>query len=200
MDKTMKITVILLTVFIVLMTGCNKDVINMMSQGTRRDVFEETSGGVPIPRGYAELTIISSLKTHKPGIYPYGNRVRGTSDYVLLINIDGQKTVIKGDLEEEKTELKGLYNQEAGEGIRYFYEKEILIKPGKHRMILAPQEESFVVERELTFKDETNNILRPEPIYGSSNPRGTHGRIPRSYSSFMAGIEGFWVYLNGNRF
>ena len=192
----MKNTVFLLSLLMVLMTACNKDVINMMSQGTRQDVFHETSGCVPIPAGYAELTIVSSLKTHKPGIYPFGSKVRGTPDYVLLINIDGQKTVIKGDLTEEKTEPKGLSDPEAGEGIRYLFKKEILLTTGKHRLFVALQGERVVVKRELAFKDGTTNILRLEPIYGSSNPEGSPGRGLLSSSSFMAGIVGFWVYLN----
>ena len=145
------------------------------------------------------MTIVSSLKTHKPGIYPYGNKVRGTPDYVLLINIDGQKTVIKGDLIEEKTEPKGLSDPEAGEGIRYLFKKDILLKAGTHRLFVALPGERVVVKRELTFKDGTTNILRLEPIYGSSNPEGSPGRGSLSSSSFMAGIVGFWVYLNGSR-
>ena len=168
----------------------------MTSQGMSQVVFREAFDGVPIPSGYAELTIVLSLKTHKPGIYLFGNKLKGTPDYALLISIDGQKTVIKGELVEEKSDPKGLYDPEAGEGIRYIYEKDLLLKPGKHRLVLAIQGESFVVERELTIKDKTNNILRLEPIYRSSNPAGTHGRGPQTYSSFMSGIEGFWVYMN----
>ena len=193
----MKKVAFLLPILMVLLTGCNKDVISLMSQGMRQDVFKETSGCLSIPKGYVELTIVSSLKTHKPGIYPYGNKLKGTPDYVMLINIDGQRTVVKGELTEEITEPKGLYDPEAGEGIRYFYEKKILIKPGRHRFLLSLQGESFIVEKELTLKDGTTNILRLKPIYRSNNPAGTHGRSPRIYSSFMAGIEGFRVYLNG---
>jgi len=187
----------IITIIILLVTGCEKDVATMLSQGTRRDIFRETVEGERIPSGYAELTIVSSLKTHKPGIYRYGNKVRGTPDYVLLINIDGQTTVIKGDLIKEKTEPKGLSDPEAGEGIRYLFKKEILLTAGKHRLFVALQGERVVIKRELTFKDGTTNILRLEPIYGSSNPEGSPGRGSLGSSSFMAGIAGFWVYLNG---
>lgn len=170
-----------------------------MSQGTRRDIFRETIEDATIPSGYAELTIISSLKTHKPGIYPYGSKVRGTPDYVLMINIDGQNVVVKGRLSEENSEPKGLYDPEAGEGIRYLFKKEILLNAGTHRLVLAVPEERVVVSRELTLKDGTTNTLRLEPIYGSTNPAGSPGRGCLGSSSFMAGIVGFWVYLNGGR-
>jgi hypothetical protein len=192
----MKNTIILLSALMLLMTACNKNVINLMDQSPHPDVFLETSEGVPIPAGYAELTIVSSLKTHKPGIYPFGDKFKGTPDYVLVLNIDGQRLEIKGDLTEEKTDPKGLNDPEAGEGIRYLFKKEVLLTAGKHRLCVELQRERIDVKRELTLKDGTANILRLEPNYRSSNSKGSPGRGSMSSSSFMSGIVGFWVFLN----
>ena len=186
--------ILMLTVIII--TGCSKDLITMMSEDTRSDVFQETSGCAPIPSGYAKLTIASSLKTHKPGIYPYGSKIKGTPDYVLLVNMDGQKMIVKGDLREEKHEQEGLADPETGEGIRYSFKKAVLLKAGPHKLFVALPEERAVVELELTLKEGTTNTLRLEPMYRSA---GNHGSGVKSSSSFMAGIVGFWAYLNGSR-
>lgn len=195
--SVMKNAIFLLSVVTVLLTGCTKEIISMMNQGTRQDVFQEITGNARIPDGYAKLTIVASLKTHKPGIYLFGSKTRGTRDYVLLINIDGQKVEVKGNLREETSEPKGLVDPEAGEGIRYIFKKDVLLKAGPHKLIVALPEERVVVKRELTFKEGTTNILRLVPIYRSTNPSGNPGRGSLSCSSFMAGVVGFWVYLNG---
>jgi len=194
----MKRAIFLLLAVMVFVTGCAEDTLEMMSRDTRKDVFRETSRFAPIPEGYAELTIISCLKTHKPGIYPYGSKVKGTPDYVMLINIDGQSEVVKGYLSKENSEPRGIYDAEAGEGMRYLFKKEIMLTAGSHRLLLALPEERVVVKRDMTLKDGTANTLRLEPIYRSINLQRSPGRGSLGSSSFMAGIEGFWVYLNGS--
>ncbi len=195
----MKNTIYLLSIMTVLMTGCTKHVVNMMSEGTRQDVFQEYTGNGPIPQGYAELTIVSSLKTHKPGIYPFGSKVKGTPEYVLLINIDGQKELVKGYLRKETREPKGLSDPEAGVGIRYLFKKDLLLKAGPHKLFVSLPENSVIVKRELTLEEGKTNTLSLEPIYGSSNPEGNPGHGPFRSSSFIAGIVGFRVYMNGSR-
>jgi hypothetical protein len=195
----MKSAMFLILVVMVFVTGCAKDTLEIMGQGTRNDVFRETAEGARIPSGCAELTIVSTLKTHKPGIYPYGNKVRGTPGYALLVNIDGQNDVVKGYLSEENSEPKGLSDPEAGNGIRYLFIKYIMLTAGIHSLQFALPEERVFVKRELTLKDGTTNTLRLEPIYGSINPGGIPGRGCLGSSSFMAGIVGFRVYMNGGR-
>jgi hypothetical protein len=195
----MKYTILSSLVLMMALGGCwTKDIDKMMGKETRSDVFQNTEWRELIPSGFAELTIVSSFKTHEPGIYPYGNKVKGTPDYVLLLNIDGQNERVKGHLSEEKSESKGLVDAEAGKGIRYFFKKEILLAAGTHRVLLSLPEDKVVVIRKLTLKDGTSNTLRLKPIYRSSNPEGRRGRGFSGCSSFMAGIVGFWVYLNGS--
>jgi len=191
--------VFLLSVLMFIMTSCNMDAFNMMSQSTRKDVFHDIKEGAPIPSGYAELTIVSSLKTHKPGIYPFGSKVRGTPEYVLSFNLDGQNEMVKGFLSAENREKMGLYDPEAGVGVRYLFEKTIFLKAGAHSLMVSLPEEKFIEKRELDLKDATSNTLRLEPIYGQINPECMLGVGQLGCRSFMAGIVGFWAYLNGSR-
>jgi hypothetical protein len=197
--EAMKYTLLLSLVVMMALGACwTKDIDKMMGKETRSDVFQNTAWGERIPSGFAELTIVTSLKTHEPGIYPYGSKIKGTPDYVLLLNIDGQNERVKGHLSEEKSEPKGLVDAEAGKGIRYFFKRDILLAAGNHRVLLSLPEDKVVISRELTLKDGTTNTLRLKPIYRSSNPEGKRGRGFSGRSGFMAGIVGFWVYLNGS--
>ena len=178
--------------------GCTKHLIESMNKDTHLGVFQEYSSHNKIPPGYAELTIIASLKTPELGRFADGSKVRGTPDYMLLINIDGQRTLVKGDLRKEISDPKGLDDTEAGEGIRYLFNKELLLKPGDHKLFVALPEDNIAMERELTLTEGSRNVLHIYPIYGFSEPGGTPGHGLFSSSSFMNGITGFWVYLYGH--
>ncbi len=176
--------------------GCTKNITGNIKEDTRQVVFRDYIETMPIPRGYAELTVFSSVKTPLPGIYPYGSKIRGTPDYMLLINIDGQKTLVKDDPRKEISEAKGLNDTESGEGIRYLFKKDLLIKAGVHKLFVALPEDNVAIEKDLVLKDGTSNTVRIDPIYGSSELGGTPGQGLFSSSSFMYGITGFWVFLN----
>ena len=192
----MKKLIILILTLTTITTGCTRDIFQTMNKDTRQGVFQEYIENKPIPPGCAELTVISSLKTPDPGIYPFGSKIRGTRDYMLLIDIDGQKSPIRGDLSKEISEPKGLDSSEAGEGIRYTFKKDLLLKAGVHKLYAALPEDNVAVESEFALKEGTINTLRIYPIYGSSESGGAPGRGLFSSSSFMDGITGFWVYLN----
>lgn len=178
------------------MAGCagSGELIRTASIGTRNDVFQELTDGGTVPQGYADLRIVSSLKTHRPGIYSIKD-IHGTPEYRLLLNIDGQVTQIRGDLREENTEARGIRDPEAGEGIRYRFNKNLRLKAGTHKIVIAIIEDEFAVEREITLAEGGNNTLALEPAYRAAPGK----RRPGLYgvTSFKEGIRGVSLILNG---
>lgn len=197
MEKVMKKLIALILTLTALSGGCARDIFQTMNKDTPQGFFQEYIENKPIPPGYAELTVLSSLKTPDPGIYPYGSKIRGTPDYMLLVNIDGQETPIKNELSREDSESNGLDDTETGEGIRYLFKKDLMLKAGVHILSVALPEDNVVIIKQLALKKGTINTLRIYPIYGSSELGGTPGRGLFSSSNFMNGITGFWIYLNG---
>src|SRR6266571_9451834 len=96
---------IIIGIFIsaIIMPGCATNKIATMSVEGRNDVFQEVAHKEPVPAGYAELTVLSTFKTRRPGDFLWSNSSHGTPEYRLLLNIDGQTTHVRGDLTEEKT-------------------------------------------------------------------------------------------------
>lgn len=182
-------------IFAGIMTGCAPQHINSMSTGVRRDVFREAESKEPIPAKYAELTIITSLKTRKPENFSWTKTSRGTPDYMLLLNIDGQATWVKGDLAEEKAVSRGPWNSEAGEGIRYFFTTKLWLEAGHHTLFVALPEDGVYMERDIALKEGIDNNLNLTPVYGKRKV----GRLPAldAVTSFYEGIRGFDVFLNG---
>jgi hypothetical protein len=183
---------------VVIISGCAKSpaLITESSTSVRSDVFQELKDGGPIPLGYADLRITSTLKTHKPGIYPYDkNKAHGTTDFMLLLNIDGQAVRIKGIASKENIEPRSLRDPEAGEGIRYRFQKNLRLKSGAHRVVVAIPDEEIADEREINLVEGSNNSLVLEPLYGSAIGKQRPGFY--GVTSFYQGIKGFWVVLNG---
>lgn len=191
-----KLIILLSFLVVVAMNGCatNPELIRSASIGTRSDVFQELTDGGPISQGYADLRIVSSLKTHRPGIYS-ARDIHGTPEYRLLLNIDGQATRIRGDLQEENTVSRGIRDPEAGEGIRYRFNKNLRLKAGTHKIVIAIIEDEIAVEREITLTGGSSNRLELEPIYRSAPGE----RRPAIYgvTSFMEGLRGLRYILNG---
>jgi hypothetical protein len=183
---------------VVIISGCAKSpaLITASSTSVRSDVFQELKDGGPIPLGYADLRITSTLKTHKPGIYPYDkNKAHGTTDFMLLLNIDGHAVRIKGIASKENIEPRSLRDPEAGEGIRYRFQKNLRLKSGAHRVVVAIPDEEIADEREINLVEGSNNSLVLEPLYGSAIGKQRPGFY--GVTSFYQGIKGFWVVLNG---
>jgi hypothetical protein len=201
-EQVMKI-LIMSTLFlsIAIITGCTTgpEPIRAADLSARGDVFEEVTDRGPIPQGYAVLRIVSSLKTHKPGIYRSENRsekkTHGTPDYKLIVNIDGQVTEMTGTLQDENIEPRGLRDPEAGDGVRYFFRKDLRLKVGTHKIVIAIPEDKITIDRKLTLGEGSVNDLVLAPNYGSTAPTGR----PTYYSptSFLSGIKGFSPTLNG---
>jgi hypothetical protein len=197
MENVMKKLIVLILTLTTFTAGCSRDILQTMTKDTRQGVFQDYLENNQIPQGFSELTIFSSLKTPDPGIYAFGSKIIDTPDYMLLIDIDGQKMLIKGILRKEISDPVGLNDTEAGAGIRYLFKKDLLLKAGRHKLSVALPAEKIAIEREFIVNDGTFNILRIYPIYRSREPGGMPGRGMFSSLSFMEGIDGLWIYLNG---
>lgn len=180
-----------------LLGACAKNVelIKSASITTRADVFQELPEKAAVPSGYADIYIFASLKTHKPGIYPFEKKPHGTADYMLLLNIDGQAIRIKGELREEEGEPRFLRDPEAGEGIRYNFRKDVRLKAGPHTITVAIPDDDIIIVNEVTLLEESTNFLLLEPVYGRTAVRQRPGFY--GLTSFSQGMRGFKAYLNG---
>ena len=180
---------------LIVMSGCaeSSGLIRASSTSIRSDIFQELSNGGPVPAGYADLRITSSLKTHKPGIYS-AKDIHGTPDYKLLLNIDGQAVRLQGNPREENSEPRGLRDPEAGEGIRYRFSSDLRLKAGTHKVVIAVPADDLAVERKIILPEGSNSLVL-EPLYtatpGKQRP-SFHGA-----TSFTKGIRSFQVILNG---
>lgn len=190
-----KMNLLLLIMALIVISGCAESsaLIKASSTSVRSDVFQELKDGGPIPLGYADLRIISSLKTHKPGIYSK-NDIHGTHEYRLLINVDGQAVQLQGSLHEENIEPRGLRDPEAGEGIRYRFGRDLRLKAGTHKIVVAIPDDGLASEREITLSEGKNNLVL-EPIYGATPGKQRPGFY--GVTSFKEGIKWFRLKLNG---
>lgn len=181
----------------VAISGCARstELVKTANVSTRTDVFQELPDGSPMPQGYADLRIATSLKTHKPGIYAFEKNFHGTPEYRLLINIDGQAMHVQGELSAEKIEPTLLRDPEAGEGIRYRFGKHLRLKAGSHRIVIALPGDEIAVEREIALVEGSVNSLLLEPLYGATAGKQRPGFY--GVTSFYEGIKGFRVVLNG---
>lgn len=192
----MKKASLLLMLSLMVLSGCAESsaLIKANSTSLRTDVFEELTNGATAPQGYVYLHITATLKTHKPGIYS-AKDIHGTPDYKLLLNIDGQTVLLRGSLQNENNDSRGLVDPEAGDGIRYRFSKSLRLKAGTHRIVVALPEDGIAVEREITLVERDVNNLVLEPIYNATPGKWR----PAAYSttSFKEGIRGIRLTLNG---
>ena len=180
----------------IILTGCagNRELIKTMSTSIRQDVFQEVAEKTSPEPGYVDLRIYSSLKTHRPGIYSKKD-VHGTPNYMMFVNIDGQAIQLQGNLQNENFEPREFRDPEAGNGIRYRFSKNLRLKAGTHKIIVAFPDDEIAIEREITLSDKSNNRLVVEPIYGAVAIR----QRPAFYgvTSFKEGLKRLRLILNG---
>ena len=192
----MKKTSLLLMLALMVLSGCAESsaLIKSNSTSLRTDVYEELTNGASTPQGYVDLRITASLKTHKPGIYSASD-IHGTPDYKLLLNIDGQAVLLRGNLQSENSESRGVVDPEAGDGIRYQFSKNLRLKSGTHKIVVALPDDEIAVAREITLVEGNMNNLVLEPIYSTKPGKRRLGTY--STTSFREGIRTFRLMLNG---
>jgi len=192
----MKKTSLLLMLSLMVLSGCAESsaLIKANSTSLRTDVYEELTNGASAPQGYVDLRVTATLKTHKPGIYS-AKDIHGTSDYKLLLNIDGQAVLLRGNLQSENSEPSGLVDPEAGDGIRYRFSKNFRLKAGTHRVVVALPDDEIAVAREITLVEGNMNNLVLEPIYSTKPGKKRLGMY--GTTSFTEGIRAIRLMLNG---
>jgi hypothetical protein len=192
----MKKTCLLLMMSLMVLSGCAESsaLIKANSNSTRTDIFEELTNGGIAAQGFTDLRVTASLKTHKPGIYS-AKDIHGTPDYRLLLNIDGQVVLVRGSLQNENSESRGLVDPEAGDGIRYRFSKNFRLKSGSHRIVAALPDDEIAVVREITLGEGNVNNLVLEPIYSTKPGKRRLGMY--GTTSFIEGIRTIRLMLNG---
>lgn len=191
----MKITYILLLGLMAL-SGCAKgaELVRANSVSTRTGIFEESPQRGVVSSGFTELRLFATFKTHRPGRYSASD-LHGTSDYKLLVNIDGQAVTLEGNLEREDSEPRNMVDSEVGDGIRYRFGKNLRLKPGVHKVVVGLPADGIAVEKEINLPEGSANSLVLEPIYGSKSEKKRVGFS--NPQSFKEGITSLRLTLNG---
>jgi len=143
--------------------------------------------------GYAGLTISCSLKTPLADDADYA-----IPEYVITVNIDGQPATLVGKSKEEQEAFQ-VPGPERGKGIRFLFVKNLQVRAGKHRLIVASPKDGIAFEKEIVLKDGSRNRLVLEPTYAGATPMFLRKK-PADFTSgpsFRKGIQGFRVWLNG---
>ena len=183
-----------------LLAGCagNGELLKRAESPERSNVFTVVTSATPPEHGFADLTIRASIKTHSAALFPLGNDPHGTSDYVLLINIDGEPLRISGTPATEEGGSDAERHPEAGDGIRYLFRAHIRLKAGLHRIIVALPEDRVAVQRDISLVEMSDILLEATPSYYSD--RRQLGPGSAGATSFKEGISGLDLSLNGKAF
>ncbi|SPQ01017.1 conserved exported hypothetical protein [Candidatus Sulfobium mesophilum] len=191
--------VMVTAVMSICLLGCGTSAkeIKLKSQSEKADVFREVIEGGPVPKGFVDMTIKASIKTHREGHYPLEPREQfhGNPDYPFLINVDGQAAIWKVDGSMDNippNDEKGRTSAdpEAGPGVKYVLDKKIRIASGTHKIFFGLPAENFSKEFEVTLNEEKMYVLELKPLYREK----VH---PYRMPSFLEGIKEYEVFLNG---
>jgi hypothetical protein len=179
---------------IMALTGCgaNQAKINLHSKSWVQDIFQEMPDGGKPPRGYADLVIKASLKTHLKGYFllePRGSR-HGEPFNTFMINIDGQAKTYEVKGKEERGpqfDDQGKESPEVGLGMQYAFEQKLRLKAGNHRLFFGIPGEEYSKEINLTLEEGETYLLHFKPNY----------RCYRSgRAAFELGVCGYTAFLN----
>lgn len=174
---------VLLTILI-LSFGCSNRTETV--KGASRGVFPEITKETTPSAGYADLFITGSIKTPKAGAYLIDASGRGTEQYILLINVDGQSVEVVGQMQEEATDYTGRSDPEAGSGIRYHFSKNLRLRPGTHTITVTLPDERVTSRKTVDLK-EGENRLEISPTYRKRHPKRMIGF--RGERTFFEGVK-----------
>jgi hypothetical protein len=79
-----------------------------------------------------------------------------------------------------------------GEGVKYFIEKKIMLKPGTYRIYIGMPEEKIQKEVRITLTEGKTTVLEFRPLYFT-------GRFVRTTGSFYNGLRDFAIFLDGKK-
>jgi len=187
------ITMVLLASALVCGCAADREAVRAGSVSRVSDIFREVTEGAPLPPGYAELRVVSSLKTHRQGLFPLHQDTHGTPDYALILTIDGEAGRLKGAPVREDCEPRRLRDPEAGDGIRYLFRTAIRLKEGSHTVTVASPDDDATVTGDVALAEGERYTLVLSPVYGMSANR----LRPAFYGStgFLQGVRGFRMVL-----
>jgi len=206
--KQVMIPIVLLIIGIAL-TGCGVTAkeIQAKSFGERTDIFYEVrEEGVP-HKGFVDVVIKASIKTHHEGYYVLESKksLHGKAGYPFVLNIDGQAVTWKVDGHEDikpkyDGKEKAVPDPEAGEGMKYILERKIRMAAGPHRIFFALPEDDYALEAIIVFKEDGSNTLEFKPVYKSERKYYSIRKSERMKrnETFLKGIKGLEIFLNGN--
>ncbi len=162
-------------------------------QSMATDVFTEIKDQQPPPKETVDLTIKASIKTPPEGYYLLESRPsREKKDgYPFELNIDGQEIVWKVEGKSEITprwDENGRIIPEGGQGIRYFLDKKIRLKPSFHHVVFGLPDENYFTEVKVSLREGEPHTLEFQPVY-------VMGR--KHHRSFYHGIKSYDSYLDG---
>lgn len=162
------------------------------SQKGRAVGFSEVKEESPIPKGFAEVLIKASIKTHEEGFYWLEPKksMHGKSECPFILNIDGQILSWKVDGKKEDIspyDEQGNKNFEAGLGIKYILDKKIRLAGGSHSIILKLPAEKLETKMEIVLKADRSHVLEFKPFYKHHKKHAT---------TFLCTIAGYNVFID----
>jgi hypothetical protein len=177
--------------------GCaeNGELLKRAERPERSNVYTVVTTATPPERGFADLAIRASVKTHRAALLPLGNDPHGTPGYQLLVNIDGEPLRISGAPAIEEGFSDAGRNPEAGEGIRYLFRAHLRLKAGAHRVIVALPGDRVAVQRDICLEERTDTMMEVTPSYFSV--RRQLGPGSAGATSFREGTSGLELSMNG---
>ena len=165
------------------------------SQSDRTDIFSEVKEeGMP-PKGFVDLIIKASIKTHLEGYYILESKesLHGKPAYPFVFNIDGQAVTWKVEGQKHiipayDKEGKTSTDPEAGEGVKYVLEKRVRLTAGSHRIFFGLPEEYYSKNFDITLKEDEVYVLEFKPTY-------KYKTRPYRIPAFLKGIKHYTVSL-----
>ena len=179
------------------LAGCagNTELLRQAELPERSNIFTIVTTATSPERGYADLTIRASVKTHHAALFPRGKDPHGTSDYQLLVNIDGEPLRIYGAPTIEEGSSDAERHPEAGSGTRYLFRAHVRLPAGSHRVIVALPGDRVAVQHDIRLDEMTDTLLEVVPSYYSD--RRQLGPGSAGATSFREGISGLELAVNG---
>lgn len=172
-----------------LASGCanNRALIAKAALGDRQDAFTEAIG-TEVQPGKATVDIKFSVKSNYSR-FMWTDYKHTDPPYRVHLNVDGQVTTLEAEPVFEDNPAKSFDDPEGGTGWKYYFSKELVLAPGKHKLIVALPVDDVIVEQEIDLRNGANTIIL-KPVYKTTRLR------PYKAQRFTAGVKAVEVQVN----
>ena len=85
-------------------------------------------------------------------------------------------------------EERGKRNPEGGEGIKYYLQKTVTIRPGIYRVYFGLAEDKFQKDVTINVREGSENVIEYVPIYRYDRVLGP---------TFYEGLKNYDIFVNG---